>query len=651
MSEPLIRVGVVGTGPRGTVILERICANAELLAPGSRIEVHLIDPFPAGGGRVWREDQHRALLMNTVASDVTVFTDDTVQCVGPIRKGPTQYEWSRLVAAGEVADQDERTVAEAAGMRPWSYASRAFQGGYLRWALAYITANAPAGVSVHVHRTRAVALADVPGGRQSLWLEDQAEPLTVDAVVLSQGHFEVDPTDSERALLAFAGRHGLVYQPPANPGEVDLAAIAAGEPVILRGLGLNFFDYMALFTVARGGRFERSGERLVYRPSGAEPILYAGSGRGVPYTARAETQLEVVPRYNPRFLTAPVIAELRRAAGTGRTDFMTHLWPLVAKETGWVYYQHLLAHSEIADAAALERLRAEYPALDWGSEPMEALLAELVPDRAMRWDWAKLDRPAAGLHFASRTDYLGWVHQRLRQDYLHSRLGPAGSAVKATAAVLRDLRDEVRQVVSHRGISGSSYRQHLDGWFSGLNNFISSGPPASRVEELIALVEAGVVHFVGPGMRVVANEQAGVFRTHSPSIDEPPVRAGALVEAHLPLTDLRRVSDPLLRFLLDRGQCRPHRIPNADGSSLETGGLDITEGAQRLVDVHGVPHRGRFSYGPPVESVQWVTAIGARPHVGSRTLTQGDAIARAALTTGVQNLAAEARSVGTSVAA
>jgi hypothetical protein len=34
-----------------------------------------------------------------------------------------------------------------------------------------------------------------------------------------------------------------------NPADVDLSVIAPGENVFLRGLGLNFFDYMALLTI------------------------------------------------------------------------------------------------------------------------------------------------------------------------------------------------------------------------------------------------------------------------------------------------------------------------------------------------------------------------------------------------------------------
>ncbi|MFD0382004.1 hypothetical protein ACFQ2B_04935 [Streptomyces stramineus] len=38
--------------------------------------------------------------------------------------------------------------------------------------------------------------------------------------------------------------------------------------------------------------------------------------------------------------------------------------------------------------------------------------------------------------------------------------------------------------------------------------------------------------------------------------------------------------------------------------------------------------------------MQWVTAIGARPHVNSRTLLQGDSIARSCLKHGMSRLAA-----------
>ncbi len=634
-----IHVAVVGAGPRGTIMLERLCANVRELAPGVPVEVHVVDPETTGAGRVWRTDQTAILLMNTVASDVTVFTDPTVRCEGPLVKGPTQYEWARMVAEGTVP-ADPATRAEAARMEPWSYASRAFQGRYLHWAFEHIVATAPPEIRVRTYGARAVALDDRTDGRQELWLENRAEPLVVDAAVLAMGHYDVAPSPGQQKLIDFAARHGLRYVPPASPAEVDLSDLAPGQPVVLRGLGLNFYDYMTLLTVGRGGRFEEVGDRLVYRPSGAEPAILAGSGRGLPFMARAEIRKAVVARYEPRFLDADAVRRLRAHAGTGTLDFQTDVWPLVAKESGWVYYRHVVAAR--GDARALAEFDATYPQLAWGSPEMEALIAQVCPDPADRWDWLSVDRPAEGRRFADRAEYGRWIAQRLADDYVQSSLGPEGSPRKALASIMRDLRDEIRQVVSYRGLRGSSYREHIDGWFSGLNNLVASGPPATRVRELAALVEAGLVSFAGPSLRIETDEAAGCFRVGSPAVDEAPLPVRALIEAHLPPSDLRRATDPLLTYLRRAGGCRPHVIPDAGGPGYETGALDIEERTHRLIDVTGTPHPGRYSYGPPVEGVQWVTAIGARPLVNSRTLLQGDLIARLVLKVGQAHRRADA---------
>ncbi len=44
---------------------------------------HLIDPYPAGAGRIWRHAQSPLLAMNLMAADVTMSTDDSVVCDGP----------------------------------------------------------------------------------------------------------------------------------------------------------------------------------------------------------------------------------------------------------------------------------------------------------------------------------------------------------------------------------------------------------------------------------------------------------------------------------------------------------------------------------------------------------------------------------------
>ncbi|MGW4223442.1 FAD/NAD(P)-binding protein [Streptomyces bauhiniae] len=626
MSTPS-EICVVGAGPRGVSVLERLLAQERKSPSRERLTVHLVDPSPPGPGRVWRTAQSPHLLMNTVASQVTLFTDHSVDIVGPVEDGPSLYEWARRLAATGTAD--EAIAAEARALGPDSYPTRAFYGHYLRWVFRRLLATAPAHITVRVHASRAVALDDtgpVPGGPQSVLLADGTRLTGLDAVVLALGHLPNRPSDEIRRFADFAAAHGLTYLPPANPADHDLSGIGAGRPVLLRGLGLNFFDYLALFTLGRGGSFARAGDRLVYRASGAEPRMFAGSRRGVPYHARGENQKGAHGRHEPRLLDQERVAALRERARRGeRLSFRADLWPLIAREVQGVYYAALLtARGQDATAFA-----DAYPHVPENEE--DAFLDAAGIGAADRWDWARIARPYGEREFTSVADYRAWLLGHLRQDVADARAGNVTGPLKAALDVLRDLRNEIRLVVDHDGIDGASYRDQLHAWYTPLNAFLSIGPPASRIEELTALIEAGIVEILPPGLLVDtdADGPAFVARTLGGADVAPPF--AALIEARLPEPDLLRTADPLLRHLLSTGQCRPHRIPTAQGGVYETGGLDVSTRPYRLVDAAGRAHPRRFAYGVPTEAVHWVTAAGIRPGVGSVTLEDSDAIAHAVL--------------------
>ncbi|SCF99790.1 FAD-NAD(P)-binding, partial [Streptomyces sp. Ncost-T6T-2b] len=82
---PAPSIVVIGGGPRGTGVIERIAANAAELYGDRPLDLHVVDPHPAGGGRIWRPDQSPLLWMNSMAEDVTMFTDETVELAGPSR--------------------------------------------------------------------------------------------------------------------------------------------------------------------------------------------------------------------------------------------------------------------------------------------------------------------------------------------------------------------------------------------------------------------------------------------------------------------------------------------------------------------------------------------------------------------------------------
>ncbi|MES5821432.1 FAD/NAD(P)-binding protein [Streptomyces sp. RG80] len=616
---PPLSVAVVGAGPRGTSVLERLCASApELLPPGARLTVHMVDPAPPGAGRVWRTAQPAGLLMNTVACQVTLFTDDSVDCSGPIRPGPSLHEW-----------------ADGA-LGPDEYPTRAHYGRYLEWVFARTVREAPPGVRIRTHTARATRLDDAPDGRQTLALDDGRELTGLSAVVLAQGHLPTVPDAALRTDSAYADAQGLLHIPPANPADVDLSAVSPGEPVLLRGLGLNFFDHTALLTTGRGGRFVSDPHGLRYVPSGREPRLYAGSRRGVPYQARGDNAKGAYGRHIPRVLTPEVVSGFRKRADSGEApDFLAEIWPLVAKEVETVYYELLVGELEFGKSAFRKPefgksgfrqsgFRERFLAVPHG-DPQEALvLDEFGVPGADRWSWDRIARPYAGRGFADPGRWRDWLLALLREDAAQAALGNVAGPLKAALDVLRDLRNELRLIVDHGGVAGASRRDHLDRWYTPLNAFLSIGPPRRRIEELVALMEAGVVEVIGPRLEVRAAD--GAWVAHSPEVPGSGVRVTTLIEARLPEPDLRHTADELLARLLRSGQCRPHAV---DGH--ETGGLDVTARPYHLIDRQGRAHARRFAFGVPTEGVHWVTAAGARPGVDSVTLSDADAVARAAL--------------------
>ncbi|MFH0175574.1 FAD/NAD(P)-binding protein [Streptomyces cacaoi] len=629
-----VSVALVGAGPRGTSVLERLCASAPgLLPPGARLIVHVVDPAPPGPGRVWRTAQSRELLMNTVASQVTLFTDDSVDCAGPIRPGPSLHAW----AAGELG--------------PDEYPTRAHYGRYLEWVFARTVRQAPPSVRVETHAARAVRLDDAADGRQVLTLDDGRILLGLSAVVLAQGHLPVIADTAQRRHTAYARRHGLRHVPPANPADVDLAALAPGEPVLLRGLGLNFFDHLALLTTGRGGRFvpARTGAgtatstgsstgtgraALRYLPSGHEPRLYAGSRRGIPYQARGDNAKGPYGRHRPLVLTPEVIAGFRKRADSGEApDFLAEIWPLVAKEVETVYYAALLR--DPARPGLVESFVREFSAVPHRDAQEAVLLDGFGIPRADRWSWDRISRPYTGRRFAHPGQWRDWLLGYLRRDAEEAARGNVDGPAKAALDVLRDLRNELRLIVDHAGLTGASRRDHLDRWYTPLNAFLSIGPPRRRVEELAALVEAGVVEVLGPRLEV--REEDGAWRAHAPEVPGSAVRVTTLIEARLPEPDVRRSADGLLARLLKTGQCRPHTV---DG--YVTGGLDVTPRPYHLIDRQGRPHTRRLAFGVPTEGVHWVTAAGARPGVDSVTLSDADAVARAALHTAIRDVEPQA---------
>ncbi len=500
---PTSTIAIVGAGPRGTGVLERLAASAPELHPDG-IEVHLVDPFPPGAGRIWRHAQSPLLAMNSMAADVTMYTDATVVCDGPIAPGPSFWDWAQTDPA-----VDPDLVDELAQVTAATFPSRRLQSAYLGWVLRDVISRLPAGMRVHLHRTRVVGLSE-DGAAQVVHLED-GPPLRVDAVVLASGHLDATPTPDELDLAARATEAGLRYLPPEQTTDTDLSVIAPGESVLVRGLGLAFIDLIVLLYEGRGGRFEPRDDGLVYLPSGQEPYLLAGSPRGAPYHSKTHYQLRAGRPPLPRFF-GPAQVDPLIAAG-GPVDMMTRVWPLMAKEIAWGWYHELFVGHPDRVALPWAEFAGRFAALEWGPA-LDALIAETVPDPLDRLDLAALDRPLAGVSADSLEALQPLVQARIAEDlrqHVDERHTPHLGAFVAMLSVYGELGRLLGVLSPHS--------QAVDvGWWQGFFNGVASGPPGFRVHQLLALARAGYVRFLGPGMR--ADIADGVFRATSAALPE-----------------------------------------------------------------------------------------------------------------------------------
>ncbi|MFE0329345.1 FAD/NAD(P)-binding protein [Streptomyces sp. NPDC058960] len=567
---------IVGAGPRGTGFLERIAANAPALYAGSELDVHLVDPYPPGGGRIWRQAQSPLLWMNSHAEDVTMFTDETVTMAGPVREGPTLHEW--------------------AGVGGRLFADRQRQGAYLRWVYEQTVAALPPGIRVHHHPRLAVRVDGPREGRQRVWLEGRAEPLTADLVVLTLGHLDAELDDEQRAFASYARTHGLVHLPPDFTADSDLSPLKAGESVLVRGFGLAFVDLMVLLTEGRGGRY--AGD--AYVPSGREPVLYVGSRRGVPYHSKIGYDWTGERPPLPRFFgPAEVDALLARPEGF---DFRRDVWPSVEKELGFAHYHRLFTAHPERTTVAWRDFEEKYAVADAASLP--ALVSAAVPDPADRLDLRALDRPLDGVRHASFDGLQDGLRRYIEAD-LARRHDPARSP---DLAVFLGLLSVYGQLVRLGDIGP---------WWHGFFSYLASGPPGPRLRQMLALSRAGVLKFLGADMTVTAED--GIFRASSGTVPGAFVEARALVEARLPHPTVERTRDRLLREL------------HADGAAATAEGLLAVDPADgRVLDRSGRPHPRRFALGPHTDA----RGSGAftRPRTGGPAFRQNDAAARAALT-------------------
>lgn len=195
-------VTIIGMGPRGLSILERIAAYAR--GTPCRLQVNLVEPNECGPGvHSTRQPQH--LLINTVASQVTMFPSRDSVAIAPACATPSLTEWARAQGYRRFGEQFHQVEPDSGGaeVSDTDYLPRPLLGQYLAWAFGAVCAALPGAVSVRHLRHRAFDMHQQPDGSFVVELENGYQ-VPSDYVFITTGHSRNNLSDEESWYRKFA---------------------------------------------------------------------------------------------------------------------------------------------------------------------------------------------------------------------------------------------------------------------------------------------------------------------------------------------------------------------------------------------------------------------------------------------------------------
>jgi uncharacterized NAD(P)/FAD-binding protein YdhS len=610
------RVAIIGSGPRGMSILERLAARLVEADNGEPIEIFLIDDGHVGTGRVWSPDQSTSMLMNTIAPEVSAFSGLWDGQEARPGNGPSFAQWW----------QAHRDDYEQYG----GYAPRAYYGEYLLYVLAAVERALPAYATLHKVSARVESL-DEMGATQLLHFSN-AQVLEVDRTVIVTGHAVNDPKGFEKTLSDFADRTpGVTYMKGDAVSEMDLSFIEPGQHVGIIGLGLTFYDIMSELSLGRGGTFITNDDgSMTYCPSGREPRMFAASRGGIPMPVRGRNQKAFNYEYKPAIFTHER-ASMIRARGDVHWD--RDVLPLIEAEVTLVYAETQLRHQKGESAA--QQLRENVIKHQVDSVEGVSTFAHL---QGLSYPIAislyQLADPFRGCTFPSLSAFNETMYSLLVADHKEALHGNYDSPLKAALDVLRNTRSVVRILVDYGGLHPHSHQYEFLNKFSSVTNFLCAGPPSYRSLQLQALIKAGIVTMVGRSVSYEPSEENSCIHMSSPHVQDSTVEVQVVIDGRVPATDITRDRSSFTRSLIESGIFVAW-VNEKNDVAFETGGVAVTESPFHPIRADRTVADRLYVLGIPTEHIRWFMQSGSsRPHKWNDLMIDADAIAADIITKG-----------------
>jgi uncharacterized NAD(P)/FAD-binding protein YdhS len=536
-TDPTTEMAIVGLGSWGLCVMERTVDRAR--RTGVPVRLHVVDPARLGGG-VYSAEQPDYLVLNNACGQLSLYAAPDGDAPPPYAVG--LHQWA-MVSGYRWVGHECRIGAGGERILPTDYLPRRLMGEYLVWFYDTLVDYAPPNLEIVRHYSAAVDISPALDERESVLLEN-GTTLTVDHVVLTSGHTWNDEPVTE----------GRVQYLRAYPVENLEQTAPAGSSLAVAGMGLVGFDVLTALTIGRGGTFESRADRpdrLRSIPSGREPNIVLYSRSGAPYCAKSATGVDPYGQYQPVVCTPEEFAALTNPGGSPvrrHVDFRAELLPLLFAEMQARYYIHsaLLTGGEVESTEVRAVLRQ-----GWLDGYYEKVIDALEPQYG-RFDPTAHLFAGSDRHYTSATDYQSQAYDMIEAD-LTEALHPGGSPVKAAQEVLRILRDQLRSVIEFGGLSLDSYVD-FQSKIRGRINRLEAGVPPMRSQQLLALLDAGVVNIpLGPNPEATACSDG--VRLSSTALEDPAaVTVDGVVRGYLDMPSLARSGSPLLKRLYAKGR-------------------------------------------------------------------------------------------------
>ena len=570
-------IAIVGVGVKGTYALVRFLENASLPDYSSQqYHLHLVEPADLGSGITYSVDSKDYLLMNTVASQITAYADETCSIKGKKTTGPSLKDWADI--QGKLIGANE-------------YPKRRDHGEYLCWVVKEAMRKAPPNITFTIHKEAAL---DLKLGRTShqLILESK-KIIKVHSVLLSFGGvgyktncINVDSQEVSYGSLKIEGRRFFT----AYPLEKWIQSISNKDSVGILGMGLGMIDAVISLTVGKGGSFVECNDSGEYRyiSSGKEPKIYCWCRSGLPAHARANNQKPLNFTVQPKKLNHKLIERVRQESGFDGIDFKEKILPVLCQEMEQVFKssKKLGKHSS-----------KRFKTFDWED-----------------WIQPKILRKDA---FRDYVHYREELIELLEDDLHEACLGNINGPFKAACDFLRDARDLIREAVEFAGLTPNSHRWFVD-IFTSAHNRLVVGPPLSRSKELLALYKSGVIDLgLGPNPKLFRDQSKGFSVITSHFNKEKEVSIDVLIDGRV-----TRKPSQLLQNLIKNGVLSLAELGNGKGDySINAVQCD---NRGRVLSSNGKIQPGVHIVGQPAEGYLWYTFVASRPMVDSRAIRDAD---------------------------